>query len=228
MNPTLLIAICLIAILIIGVVKVYLGYRELKQRRDFVVEYANKFSEFAKKPGFDEELYFWLTHNSVAIQGELGQYGKIDYKPPAANYVIQNYQVIVNLLPELRREKTGGYAFTSARIYQEEVSICLDTLVRYLGVIDKRLGEALSEARNPFIWLREGVQTILLIPAFVLRWLGLISSSTISRLSKNIIFRLLSGLVAFVTLVSGLVTIAVGWEEFQNFLSSLWQSFFNR
>ena len=142
------------------------------------------------------------------------------------SYIIQNYQVIVNLLPELRRAKTENRLFRDAEIYREHASMCLDVLVRYLGVIERRLQSAKDELRNPFIWLRQGVQSILLLPAYFLHWSGLLGASTLGTLTKNLFVKSISAIVAVVGLLSGLVTVAVGWEQTARMIESLWRNVF--
>lgn len=148
--------VIVVIVLIIGFVQVWSSYKDLKRRRDLVVEFGNKFSEFAKQQEFDNQLYFWLTQNSVTVQSELGSLGIVAYKPPAANYMIENYPIIVNLIPELRRDKTDNRMFRDMAIYQEHANMCLDVLIRYLGLLEKWLKEATNDLRNPLIWLRNG------------------------------------------------------------------------
>jgi hypothetical protein len=213
-------------VMAIGFFKTLAYYRALKKRRDFVSEFSDKFVEFANKPDFDGKLYYWLTHNSVAVQSELGPLGIVTYKPPAAGYMIQNYQIVVNLLPELRREKTENRLFRNDEIHREYASMCLDVLVRYLGVIDRWLQGAKGELQNPLIWLRQGVQAILLLPAYILHWFGLLGAAAIGTLTRNILVKGISAIVAIVGLLSGLVTIIVGWDQSIRIIEPLWHNVF--
>ena len=87
MNSRYIAALSIVLVMAIGFLKTLTYYKGLKKRRDFVSEFTDKFVEFASKPDFDGALYYWLTHNSVAIQSELGLFGVMAYKPPAASYM---------------------------------------------------------------------------------------------------------------------------------------------
>lgn len=222
-------AILVIAIvLIIGYVQTRSEYKDLRKRKDLIVEFGNKFNEFCKQSEFDNQLYFWLVQNSVLVQSELGSFGIVAYKPPSANYMIPNYQVIVNLIPELRREKTDNSMFRDMAIYHEHANLCLEVLIRYLGLLEKWLGEATIELRNPFIWLRNGVQAVLLIPLYLLNWFGVLGKSTIGKFTQNIFFKSISAIVAIIGLLSSLVTIIIGWDEFSKLISIVIKMYFNR
>ncbi|CBE67798.1 membrane protein of unknown function [Candidatus Methylomirabilis oxygeniifera] len=226
MDSRYIAAVSMAFVIAIGFLRTLTAYRGLKKRRDFVSEFSDKFVEFANNPDFDGKLYYWLTHNSVAIQSELGPLGVASYKPPAIDYVIHNYQMIVNLLPELRRKKTENRLFRDGEIHREYATMCLDILVRYLGVIDRWLQEARDELRNPFIWLGQGVQSILLLPAYVLHWFGLLGASALGTLTRNILVKSISFIVAVVGLLSSLVTLLVGWEETARIIGPLWRDAF--
>jgi len=79
------------------------------------------------------------------------------------------------------------------------------------------------ELRNPIIWFREGIRQILSVPVFFLNWFGIISSRTLNSVKDSLIFKVVSGLIAFVTLVSGVVTIIVGYEDTLKFILKIFR-----
>ena len=86
-----------------------------------------------------------------------------------------------------------------------------DVLNKYAGRLQE-WGEQLDrEAANPVVWFREGVQTLLLLPAFVLRSLGLLPAS--SSVTTGLLGRIVSGIVSLVVLVAALVQIVSGWDS---------------
>ena len=87
-----------------------------------------------------------------------------------------------------------------------------ETLVRYMGWSADQIGNKRRELRNPVVWLREGVAALLLLPVWFLRSLGLLSPSRSGRLARSALFRLLTGVVALLGLLSALVTIILGWR----------------
>jgi hypothetical protein len=64
------------------------------------------------------------------------------------------------------------------------------------------------------------------VPLFILNWLGLLGQSALSRAQNLGVVKIVSGLIALAGLVSAIVTIAVGWDEFQKLIINLWQTLF--
>jgi hypothetical protein len=214
MNSTVAVLLALAALLSLGFISLVLRHRALSGRQTFTIEFINRLGQFAKAEGFDAEQYTWLTQHSVQMQEELGPLGVVNYKPPGNLGFIPRYHVILNLLPELRRLRMGEYHFAAEEIFSEQANLCLDTLVRYSGVLDRSSVESLRQLRNPLAWLREGVQTILLLPISVLASLGVIGASSERRFRGSLIFRILAGFVALIGLLSAAITIALGWDQF--------------
>lgn len=202
------------------------NYRDLRKRKAFVEEYLDRFSTFVEKNNFDTENYTWLTEQAYIMQVELGPTGKVDYRPPFENYMIRNYDVILNFLPEIRRRKTVQRISGPGRVYQEQVAIFAETLIRYRGLMNSWLDESAKQLRNPFLWLREGVQSVLLLPLLILHWLGVLSLSFYNRVEHASVFRIFSGLITFVGLMSAIFTIALGWDQFITLVTVWWQRFF--
>jgi hypothetical protein len=162
------------------------------------------------------------------MQEDLGPLGVADYKPPGNLGFIPRYQVIVNLLPELRRLRMGEYHFGAEGIFAEQANLCLDTLVRYAGVLQRRSEQSAKQLRNPLAWLREGVQTILLLPVSLLVSLGVLGASTEERFRGSLLFRVMAGIIALMGLLSGVITIALGWKQFTALLAGLFEHPFRR
>jgi hypothetical protein len=54
-----------------------------------------------------------------------------------------------------------------------------------------------------------------------LNWCGIISNRIVNSIKDSLIFKVISGLIALVTLVSGLVTIVVGYDQTVKFIFGL-------
>ncbi len=206
MGDRYLIIIILLVVLVIGFIRLLMKHRSLVNEANFAQEYLTKFRKFANSylNSFDGQLYDWLNHRLIKINSQIGILGEVDYRPPFANYIVKNYQLIPNTLGEMR----------SRMAHPSLVAKCDDILVRYIGLADDWLTTSSKRLKNPFVWLREGVQSILALPILVLNWLGVISITTVNSLNENLFFKVLSGLVALVGLLAGIVTIALGWERF--------------
>lgn len=214
----LFIILGVLAVLAIGVYKLLTRRKRLIEKEKFSIEYLTRVRKYLDSRGRDGDAYGWLIHQSVKMQSYMGQLGLIDFKPPASNYYIKNYQLILNGVSELKRAFAEDQFFTTIKLADEYGSMLTESIVRYHGVLDEGLKDVARELRNPFILFREGVQTILSLPFYILDWLGLggnvVMNSTIGRL----FIRVLTGIVSIIAFVSAVVSLFVGWGSFLNIL----------
>lgn len=219
---TLLIILSILFVLIIGFVRVFKRHKRTTQRHEFAFEYREKFIQFTNKylktydrwsraGDFDNNLYVWLTKNVNRIQSEIGVIGVMDYIAPFQTYKVSNYQIIVNTLPKFR----------DGQIENFDVNSVDDCLLRYLGHIEERSKETFRNLRNPVIWFRIGFQEILSIPLFILNWFGIFSKHTVNNIMDSILYKIFTGIIALVTLISGIVTIIQGKEQTLELLRKL-------
>lgn len=208
------IVLAILSVLIVGLVNLISDHLKLKKRRYFSEEYLSKFQQFVKsyRNNFDGKIFYWLTHRGVKMQSELGSLGIIDYTPPFASHIIQNYQLIPNTLQEMH-----SYTFPNTSL----IASCERALISYIGLIDDWLVNSAKQLRNPLIWLREGVQFIVSLPILVLSWSGLIKPSFVDKITNNFLFKFVTGLIVFVGLIGSIITITLGWEQFVNLIGKL-------
>jgi hypothetical protein len=175
----------ILVIFIIGFVQVYNRHNRVVKKIDFAGEYRNKFVEFANKyfkthdrwsrsGDLDGELYVWLTMNVSKIQSYVGSFGVMSYKPAFQNYMINNYQIIINTIPKFRE----------GQVHDFDVGSVDDCLLRYIGHLEDYSEETQRNLRNPIIWFREGFRELLSIPIFILSWFGIISNRTLNSITK--------------------------------------------
>ncbi len=211
---TIIIITTLIFILIVGFVKVYKQDRNLKKDHEFAFNYRNKFVQFAnnyskgydrwsRTGNIDSELYVWLTKNVSKMQSDVGIFGYMDYIAPFQTYQVSNYQIIVNTIPKFR----------DGQIQDFDINSVDDCLLRYLGFLEERSNSTQKNLRNPIIWFRIGFQEIISISLFILNWFGIFSTKTVNSIMNSVIYKILTGIIALVTLFSGLVTIIQGKEK---------------
>ena len=219
---TTLIIFGILTVFIIGFVQVYNRHSRVVKKISFAGEYRNKFVEFANKyfqtydrynrsGDFDGELYVWLTMNVSKIQGNLGTFGVMDYIAPFQTYRVSNYQIVINTIPKFRDGSVKDFDTNSVD----------DCLLRYIGYLEEYSKDTQKNLRNPIVWFREGFREILSIPIFILNWFGIISNRTVNSIKDSLIYKVISGLIALVTLVSGLVTIVVGYDQTVKFIFGL-------
>lgn len=87
-------------------------------------------------------------------------------------------------------------------------------MFRYIGYLIDSQEEAIKALKNPVIWLREGFSLLLLLPLLIFNWLGIIGNSLIDRIHRSLLFKILTGLVALIGVLSVLMTIILGWDTF--------------
>lgn len=212
----------ILVIFVIGFVQVYSRHNRIVKKIDFAGEYRNKFFEFSNKyfkthdrwsrsGDLDGELYVWLTMNVSKIQNYVGSFGVMSYKPAFQNYMINNYQIIINTIPKFREGQVESF----------DVGSVDDCLLRYIGYLEEYQKDTLRNLKNPIIWFREGFREILSIPIFILSWFGIISNRTLNSIKDSLIYKVVSGLFALVTLISGIVTIIVGYDQTLKFINKI-------
>lgn len=208
--------------LVLGFVRLLVRHRELEKKSAFASEYLDTFMRFAVADENDASAYAWLVRKSVRLQEEMGDHGISAYSPPGSFRYIPNYQVIVNMLPEImyyRQERFGLGGST----YSNIVRLYWETLTRYTGVLDEQSAQSLKRLGNPFVWLQMGVQTVLVVPLLILSWVGLIGRAAVAKAENHAAVNILSGVIALVQFVSALAGLVIGWEEFTTLIVELLQ-----
>lgn len=208
----------LILIFLIGFFKVYRRLNKAKTDLIFSFEFLEKLKTYLDSNGNDTSTYGWLLNRSNKMQNTLGGYGIIhQFKPPFANYAYKNYPIILNMIPEVRKNMES-----ISMKYAHEYAITIqECIIRYAGTVEDLIESLMNELLNPFVWIRETFQIITALPFFLLNWFGIISVSALRSITSNIFFRLLSGFFAVVGFLSAIIGILTGWEKFTAVLSAL-------
>lgn len=211
----ILIIIVLAAIFGIGFWRIARRVRQIDEERTFAAEFHQHLVKYVNSTGQAQDSYFWLTKQSTKMQSQLGSLGYITYRPPFANYVINNFQIIVNLLPELRKSLDGTLSGYNTSEYAMMLQDCL---LRQDGILERRREQSEVLLKNPLIWFREGVQFILSTPLYLAFTMGVIGSSMVVSIAHSVLFKFISGIVALIGFLSAIITIILGWEGFLGFL----------
>lgn len=195
-------------ITILGFYKIYSSINKLKTRKIFIQLYLSNFHEFCVERSqefFDNEKYVWLTQNVSKIQRELGFNGVVyNYHPPYANYIYPEYQLLVNTLPQIR----------VGQAYNQDIASCEDALLRQMGSLQEMKENYLKYIKNPFVWLRVGVNLIITLPLRMAYWFGVLNYKVLEKFTNNILVKILSFMIAIVGLLSSVITIVMGWKDF--------------
>lgn len=188
--------------------------REVTRRIEFVNEFGERLLRYVNSGGRDEESYGWLTHRSNRMQNQMGRQGLIGFQPPFANFIHNNYPVILNMLPELRKSLRDSILHSQADWYANALR---EALIRHLGSLEDTRETVDHDLRNPIVLLRRGIQGVLSGPGYLLHSLGLSAAPNPS----GPLLRIASGIVALIGLVAAVMTTALGWPAFSTLLASL-------
>lgn len=96
-----------------------------------------------------------------------------------------------------------------------------DCLLRYIGHLQGDRKDTHQSLKNPIVWFREGFREILSVPIFILSSFEVISKRTVILIKDSLVYKGISGFIALVTLVSGIVTIIVGYDQAKEFVLKL-------
>lgn len=192
----LFVAIGFVLILGIGFFGLLRDIRLAAEKHELMMEFRGRFIKFAIEYFEKEELnskeYQWLLENVDEISSLLGGADTMSYRPAYANYVINNYQLLINLLPSFN---------SSMGAHRDDATSADSILTRYVGSLGKRIAEQRKRLRNPINWLLEGVTILLSIPLLLLKQFGILSKNAYNTARNSGILRFISGIVALVSTI---------------------------
>ena len=217
----LLIVVVIVVILGCGAGRIILRLVRHGDKEILAHNYLEKLKDYVESHGEDSQAYGWLTHQSNQMQNQLGAGGILAaYKPPFANYQYSSYPIILNMLPDLR--KAFDDDLLSRRLAHQFATTIQEVLIRHAGSLESQRSYLEGQLKNPIVWLREGVRMVLALPLSLLSWTGVVSQRASRRITSSQIFRIASGLATLVGLISAIIGIAVGWDEFVKLLGFWW------
>lgn len=133
-----------LAVIVIGFIARVVNAGDISARREFTIQFQNTFIELAnsffRTGRMSDDLYSKCIHDVDAIQAELGYDGIIaDYVDRLHGIKGQNYQLFVNIIPEIREaEGMRDNSIIMERVSQL-VGTCNDALQRHVGNLDREL-----------------------------------------------------------------------------------------
>jgi len=211
----LIVGIILLALFAVGSVSISSRLRTIADKRSFAIGFLSDLKTYWDSRGKDERSYLSMVHKSARLQSDLGRFGVFEmYNPPGADYAFHNYPAVLNMVPELRQWIAHEETLSVVKPAQDLARTLEESIVRYLGVLDRRENTLRGGARNPLIRPREGIGELILLPLRLLGWLGIISDPSAGLLEPSVLFRVISGVITLVGLASAVMTIVVGWSQF--------------
>lgn len=206
MEQNFIIYLIVIALIIevLNKVKILIDFRK---RKYYLYEFLSKYDSYMSSEGRDSESLAWLIRNGDRMQEEIGSFGIVDFKPPFSNYYIKNYSLIINGLSNIAQYYRNGLGRS------EEAHLIFETLLRYEGWIDNSYINIKKSFLNPIALISDGLKKIMSIPLWIMKWSGLLNGNKYDTVSKSFIYTIITAFMSFVTILSGIITIIVGWEQ---------------
>lgn len=206
-----ILVLCIVATLAIGFISIRRQALKQVSLHSFAVEYRKEFENVLLSRGtgtIDREKLGWLIKHSDKMQSQLGIIGIMDYKPAYQTYVIRGYHIIINTVIRLDDQD----------LQLDEVRSVDNALLRQIGSIENENEVTRSNLTNPFKWFSEGIRNIVSIPFYMLSWFGILGTSTVSKIISTAFFKVVAGIIAFIGLVSSIVTIIQGKDQTMQFV----------
>ena len=202
-----------IILIVIGFIVNIINIKEKENDYTFLNEYYGKFqnliSDVFEKKQINHEEYTWLMSNCDKAQIILGQAGIVSYTQ--FNRYYRNIQILLNVMNEIT-------LYFNNPLYDEEnitmVNWCENAFLRKRGILEDYIKGEQKKLINPFYNLTSGIRFILVVPINILNSIGLISNNGMNKLKNNVFIRILSGIISLLTVLSVIITIVVGWDDF--------------
>lgn len=209
-----------ICLIVIGLVVNIIDIRKKVNDLNFANEYYDKFgkliSDIFKRNKFKDKDYNWLMANSDKMQYILGETGIISYKE--YNMFYKNIPILLNVMNEIMSYMNDN------RISENDIKMvnwCQNAFLRKMGILEEYIKNAPKKLLNPFFDISSGIKYILSIPLNILYSIGFISYSSKNKVEQNILFKIISGIISLLTILSVIMTIVVGWEDFLNIIKNI-------
>lgn len=208
-----------------------LGYLLFKRRKtkieeeiEFTRNYREYLTTYLESNGSDMDSYSWLIDRTVKMQRIMGGFGKISYNPPFGQYRIQNQDIVIAFVPQIKKEFESQLNllapnFQTLTFYTDSLQ---EALIRFVGVRTYDLEEAEQNLKKTHLWFVLGFRQILSLPIYLFVLFGLLSSNKASSIRDSILQKIITALIFLVGVVSSLFTIILGWDEFWKLIGEIW------
>jgi hypothetical protein len=205
MSIKVIAVLTLIGIVLFGFIKLIIGLHRLTEKHKLITEFTKRLIKMANIYFSDNKIsdgdYEWLLANVDEVNNMLGVVGNISYKPAYANYMHNNYQILINTLPQFK---------TRLGVEHDDISFIESLLKRFAGVLNKTIQGQRSDLKNPIKWFSEGVSFLLSLPLAFLESIGVLNTSNYSRAKSSRLFKALVGIVSVVSFIDALYAIITG------------------
>lgn len=209
----------IVGIIILGFIMKLFELKDIIKRIEFTNNYRNKFISLVNgiisDKSFNQKLYYELTSDVKSMQYELGSDGIYAHVTDnLKGFSTNNYQLLVNFLPELRDILNEQGNPIMMNRYNQSASDCDDMFIRHLGTLNEIEKSIKKNLLNPFSCFSGGMKLIVSLPILLLNWFGFISDESTRKAKHSWLVKLLNFVVTLVGLISAIMSIIMGWSEF--------------
>ncbi len=187
-------------------------YTETNQYRDKFIDLVNYYTEHYR---VNYELYAECIQDANAMQAELGDDGIIAvFSDPVKKMQGRDFQLLVNTLPDMKLFEGMLDSPSIQQRMKQLFSLCDDALVKHCGELKRSIMSEEKLQWNPFFCFASGIRWIVGLPVDILFWTGIISERNNSAVHSNIVFKAIAHIITIVGLISSIMGIVLGWDEF--------------
>lgn len=182
--------------------------------RDKFVDLVNYYTEHYR---VNQEMYAECIQQVNTIQEELGEDGIIAmFSDPLKKIQGQNFQLLVNVMPDMKLFERHLDSSIIRERMQHLFELCDDALLKHLGFLQRQIENEKRTMWNPFICFGKGTRWFVGLPFDILYWCGIISAPRKDAIYKSRGFTFVENFITLIGLVSSIMGIVLGWDEFIN------------
>lgn len=214
----------IVLVALVGLVSSLMYISNLEKKVEKITSYREKFVEMLNQlndsGNLNQELYYELLEESKPIQYELAEDGiAAVFLDPLRGVQYRNYQMLVNFFSDVR------LSTQMPSLYLENLNIfagyCDEAMIRHVGGLRELVKNETSHIKNPIYCFSQGVRFIIKLPVDILFWCGIISDVTRYRIHNFGISVLVQKVFVFLSFLSCVISIVLGWEEFLQFVLAI-------
>lgn len=197
---------------------------KLSKSNNYISNFRECFIEWCNSGMSDEQAYMKLIAQSPKSQSLLAGWGTISFKPPYANYIVHDWNIVLNGIPTIRQYSNDS--ILSGRTVGEYIRLVDDALLRAIGSYSDDIETTRGAIFNPITLLRDGLSFTITLPIFILSEFGLISNRAYKWIISSVFVKATTLAVAVIGFISAIIGIATGWTQFYDlispFLKKIW------
>jgi hypothetical protein len=123
---------------------------------------------------------------------------------------VNHYSIIRDGIPQLHNYFTTGLNSQANQM----ANYISGTLYSKIGSYENELFLYKRSIKNPVKLFLTGIQQVVLIPIYIFSWVGLFGNKTINKIRQSFIVKMFSGILALIGIISSIMTIILGWDDF--------------